>query len=457
MVLPIIGKALILTEIQIAMRLLTLLLSTLFISLSAQGQVFYDFEDDVITQWYSEGDGDFELNTTDGLPGQCLQVNDDATGDMVMLITPFSLIGDWSGATLTDSITYDLKPISSDPDLITGDPFLIQLNGPGGSATALPDFVPAMNQWQRIAVPIDPAAWTVTSGNWGDLLADVTLIRIRAEFITGDEYVLMDNIGLSFSPAHGALGTPQVCSTFDLPDNLDGWGFLNVSSADVDTAQGVLPNALRIGDESGVLGICMAPPKFRGDWSAVDGTGTIDLDIMVQTSATSQSERPFAVRISGAGGAATINVANDQVQAAKNAWTHWTLPIEEAAWTVETGDWTSLLQEVAEIKVQLEYFSGDETVYVDNFCIGSNSGTGIREQPVAGLNLWPNPTSDLIYLPAGQTARNYEVIDTRGAVVMAGIIPASNGHKVDVRALKPGSYALRLIGPEGIAVGRFLR
>ena len=127
------------------MRLRIALIPAFMAALTAQAQVLFDFEDGVITQWYSEGDGDFELNATDGLPGQCLQVNDDATGDIVMLITPFGLIGDWTSATVNDSISYDLKPVSSDPDVITDDLYLIQLNGPGGTAIALAGFMPTMN------------------------------------------------------------------------------------------------------------------------------------------------------------------------------------------------------------------------------------------------------------------------------------------------------------------------
>ncbi|MBP9079306.1 MAG: T9SS type A sorting domain-containing protein [Flavobacteriales bacterium] len=438
------------------MRQLATLAITILTLIPATAQVHYDFEDGNITQWYSEGDGDFGLNATEGLPGQCLQVNDDATGDMVIMITPYALIGDWSGAAVNDSISYDLKPISSDPDVIPVFPYLIQLNGPGGAAVAWPDFMPTMNQWQRVAVPIDPAAWTVTAGTWDALLADVSLIRIRAEFITGEEYTLMDNVGLSFSPVRGALGTPQVCSPFDLPDDLDGWGFDAVSSIVVDTTQGVPPNSLRVGDASGVLGIAMAPPKFRGDWSEVDGSGTIDMDVMVQTSVTTPSERPFLVRISGTGGAATININDDQVQAARNAWTHWTLPIQESAWTLESGSWSALLQDIAEIRVQLEFFSGDETTYLDNFCIG-NDDTGIAEAQTAVPALWPNPAGDLLHVAGSRTDRHYEVIDARGARMLAGRMDPSDEASINVAGLASGVYTLRLIGTQGIRIGRFVK
>lgn len=48
------------------MKQLLLIVYLLLFLLPARAQVVFNFEDGNITQWYSEGDGDFELNPTQG-------------------------------------------------------------------------------------------------------------------------------------------------------------------------------------------------------------------------------------------------------------------------------------------------------------------------------------------------------------------------------------------------------
>lgn len=430
----------------------SLLCATLF--LPAAAQVQFDFEDGIITQWYSEGDGDFELNPTDGLPGQCLQVNDDATGDWVILIAPYEFTGDWSAATVIDSIEFDLRPISSDPDLIDDAYFLIQLSGPGGTATAWSDFVPTMNVWQHIAVPIDPAVWTVTDGSWSALMDAVTLVRIRTEFIAGDEYNLLDNVELSFTPQHNQLDE-QVCSTFDETGNLDGWGFTGVAYAVLDSTDGQPANCIRVGDELGDLSYGIAPPKFRGDWTALDGTGALDVDVKITSSGTTLAERPYLVRIFGPGGAATANIPDAEVQASQGQWASWSIPIAGAAWTMESGSWAALLGGIAEVKFQLEFITGTETVYFDNFCIGNAGTTAVGALAAGPLGLWPNPADDQLVLNG--TGGTYTVLDVRGAQVRSGNQELTGATTIPVGDLAPGIYTVRVTGVRETATGRFLK
>ena len=436
------------------MKQLLLIVYLLLFLLPARAQVVFDFEDGNITQWYSEGDGDFELNPTQGLPGQCLQVNDDATGDWVILIAPYEFTGDWTAATVNDSIAYELKPISSDPDLITDAYFLVQLSGPGGTATAWSDFVPVMNAWQHIAIPIDPAVWTLTEGTWSALMAEVALVRIRTEFITGDEYSLVDNVKLTFSPEHNQLDE-RVCSTFDETELLDGWGFDDVASVVVDTTDGQPANCLRIGDASGDLSIGIAPPKFRGNWTAVNGTGTIEVDVKVSSSSTTLSSRPYLVRIAGTGGSATANITDAEVQAALGQWTTWSIPIQEASWSLESGSWAGLMTGVAEVKLQLEFINGTETVYFDNFCIGNAGTTGVEVLRQEGIHLWPNPAGDRIELGGMNGA--YTVWGPNGAAVLSGVMAYGKPTTLPLYGLAPGIYTLRVTGAQATTMGRFVK
>ena len=100
-------------------------------------QVFTDFENDSLDGWRSEGDGSYYLEASAGNPGNCMRVDDDATGELNIAIAPLPFTGDWSAADSTDSLSADVY-IS----LINGsqlvDQWAFRINGPGGSATSLP-------------------------------------------------------------------------------------------------------------------------------------------------------------------------------------------------------------------------------------------------------------------------------------------------------------------------------
>src|SRR5690606_1063515 len=98
----------------------------------------------------------------------------------------------------------------------------------------------------------------------------------------GAETAWLDNVALTFSPGIRAIeGT--VCSDWQVAGDLDGWSFQNVGSIQVSTTQGNPPGSVRLGDASGIT-YAVAAPKFRGDWSALDGLATMSFDLFLQTS-----------------------------------------------------------------------------------------------------------------------------------------------------------------------------
>ncbi|MCD4818222.1 MAG: hypothetical protein K8S23_05990 [Candidatus Cloacimonetes bacterium] len=174
--------------------IILILISTLY------SQVLSDFEDGSIERWRSEGDGYCELGVEIGNPGDCLKVFDYATGAMNYAIAPLKFTGDWSMATTSDYLHFDLKvvtPIS----LYCSTTLVFEISGPGGKARYIPaDPTPPLNVWTSYTADLDPLQWNIIEGNWLSILADVDLLRIRAEYLNGDEYVLLDNILLTIDP-----------------------------------------------------------------------------------------------------------------------------------------------------------------------------------------------------------------------------------------------------------------
>ena len=93
-------------------------------------------------------------------------------------------LGNWSSLNGTGILKWDqiLFSTGGDPEAYG---FEAQISGPGGSATftsTIDDTV--VGQWIAITAPIDQSSWTVNSGTWAGLLADVTSLNLSIENVT---------------------------------------------------------------------------------------------------------------------------------------------------------------------------------------------------------------------------------------------------------------------------------
>ncbi len=64
--------------------------------------------------------------------------------------------------------------------------------------------------------------------------------------------------------------------------------------------------------------------------------------------------------------------------------------------------------------------------------------SAIDEQPTINVNLWPNPTADMLYIQADQQITSVTVTDMQGRVVLQHI--GENIQTLDMRALQTGCY-----------------
>jgi hypothetical protein len=347
-----------------------LFITLLFIGTQAlKSQVLLDFATNTTGDWQIELDGDISYDPANGNPGGCLRVDDDATGAVNLLVGPYDLLGDWSNTDTSDYISFDYLVHRFSGSAITDADFVIEISGPAGSAKALNNYVyGALDTWENIEVNLKPGDWFEINGNWNDILMQVDLIKIRSEFINGDEYVLLDNVELSFTPIQSSIES-QVCSTFE---TLDGWSFTNVSSAVIDSF-GRPDFSVKIGDQSGPLSLGYAPPKFRGDWTNLDTTDQLKFDVYISSSDPDLFSSMDFVKISGNGNEAKITVIESDLDSAYNQWYRYSYPINESTWQVTAGTWSDLMQNVQRIEVQLEFITGNETIYFDNFCVGDSN------------------------------------------------------------------------------------
>ncbi len=68
---------------------------------------------------------------------------------------------------------------------------MFRIEGPGESAYAIDPMsnYPPENTWTIYEIALDEAQRSIESGTWAEILANITSLRINAEFVGGDEEV----------------------------------------------------------------------------------------------------------------------------------------------------------------------------------------------------------------------------------------------------------------------------
>lgn len=347
--------------------LVILLLTLLILPLSIQTQVVTDFEEGDFDGWYSEGDGYDILESGTGNPGYCLRVNDYATGDINKAIAPLKFTGDWSAATITDSFRYDFKIVSSSSVYTSNWAYI--LSGPGGSAEYIPgDATPATNVWNTYSAPIDSTEWSIISGSWSELVQNINLIKLRAEFINGSEHVKIDNIELSFTPFSEPI-QPLIITDFE--SGFDGWGFNNTGSISIKSTGGNPDSYCYINDDSGIS-TAIAPPKFLGSWVQLVDSAEIVIDCKIISNSNTEWLNEYFIKISGPGGEAAVHADTTKLLNAIDKWESFSLMIKESEWDLLSGTWNLLMEEVNELTIFPEFFDGSETIGLDNIKISND-------------------------------------------------------------------------------------
>ena len=422
--------------------LFSLICSATLLPAILQAQVLTDFEDGLIDQWLVEADGVPSLSAT-GNPGNCVRVSDQAVGVINQIVLPWAYTGDWSSAEATDSLTFDLyaHEINGSVLVPSGLP-LISLSGPGGTAEAYIDTVPLFDTWVHMGIALDSAAWIVT-GSWTALLAEVQVVKIRTEFIDGDEWTDLDNVLLSISPiVEPIVGT--VCSTWDSAGFYDGWSFQNVANIQVSMTQGNPPGSVRMGDASNVLTNAVAAPKFRGDWSDFDVQGVMKFDLYLQTTSSNYFEKEYLVRISGPGGVARYTTTDEITALTTNQWYTHEIPIDAGSWEMLSGTWSGLLDFVTEIRLELEFIDGtNEVIFLDNFCLLTDISTTVTDLNDGAPMIFPNPSNGQFTLRSAEHGgiRQFSAMDATGRVVMTeSVLNSTAPVGVDLGGQAKGLY-----------------
>jgi len=184
-----------------------------------------------------------------------------------------------------------------------------------------------------------------------------------------------------------ALACPSeasVISTFS--SDLDGWTELNLQS--VVPNEGFVSWASGGGngggyarfeggssDTDGATGI-VAPSKFLGSWTAYDGVGTLYFDHKIFDTGDLGTFSNYRVGLTGLDGSQAVWTGSQP--AGTTDWETLAVPIQSGSWTILTGTWSGLLNNMAGLAIQIEMVanvSQGDTTGIDNVRLIPEPGT----------------------------------------------------------------------------------
>jgi len=335
---------------------------TIFSAHPARAQVSSTFSADA-EGWRLIGQNVTAWQAAGGNPGGCVKVSDIAGHGYVT--APVAYLGDWSGFDGADTLSASLY-LDNTSGGATSNPWVFRIAGPGGAAYAFdgPSYVPPHRVWTTYRVSLAETDWTIESGTWSEIVANVTSLRLNVEFVSGAEIDYFDSVSLSGTP--GAPPVPCLATTFN-DGSFGDWSFENVTEATLSATGGNGAGYAWVGDFGDVNSYGYAPPGYLGDWSSLDGVGYLTVDIRVVSFTGSNLGSPTFIRLSGPGGAAYVGLSTWEVPGNRRLWRTFQFALDEGVWTLESGTWSGLLAHVTECRIDLEYYFGGETIGIDNF------------------------------------------------------------------------------------------
>jgi hypothetical protein len=164
-------------------------------------------------------------SSSGGNPGGYAAFNDGSLASDSHILAPAKFLGDWSALDDAGSLSWDhtVMDFGSFVELAA---LSAVISGPGGQALFESRVLPRQGEWLTIVAPLIRSQWTIQSGTWSALLADVAEVRILIEVVVwgNDEWPVewtgIDNVRLGLGGLPEPLAYP-VLSGFT--EDLEGW------------------------------------------------------------------------------------------------------------------------------------------------------------------------------------------------------------------------------------------
>ncbi|MCB9852522.1 MAG: hypothetical protein H6819_05465 [Phycisphaerales bacterium] len=293
---------------------------------------------------------------------------DQSDGETSFWSAPAPFLGDKSVA-LGGALRFDLRQNSTSSQYNTEDLILS-----GGGLLLYSDlFSHPGTTWTRFYVALAPGTWRLgapagpfaSSAEILQVLSNLDAIYIRAEYRSGADTDGLDNVRITEAD-------PCPYSYFDASS--ENWTTVgdttNVMWSDT---MGNPPGSFGAVDlVQGILWEYVAPGKFLGDRSAFFGS-TLSFDLY-----TNRVDAEHAGQIVSMRGSGLTLQYEAPMLPVEDQWTRYDIPLEPSEfWTRgDTGDpvtpqeFNAVLSGLSRISIRGEYWSGDDTGFIDNVHFG---------------------------------------------------------------------------------------
>ena len=236
------------------------------IGIPVQNGVISDFEQIGYDGWYVINATGVSNETGGGNPSRFLYV--DGNSDFTVGVAPPKFCGSWQLVENSSAVLVDLKKLSANVNSQTP-PYLFKISGENGEAIyPVPDdFNLELGRWITVAAMIKEEDWTMLSGEWNNLIANVSDVRIALDFYDSQSEIGMDNFRINNEPpeTHFLADNTEVILgeeitftdyTTNAPDSWF-WQF-------GDNTTGILPNPHHTYQEAGIYDVTLTTENMFG-------------------------------------------------------------------------------------------------------------------------------------------------------------------------------------------------
>ena len=179
------------------------LVSGIFIVQPANAAILSNSSFDIDTDGWTGTGSAFSLENSGGNPGGYMQFNNNISGGYTFpgITAPTDYLGNWLSLNVTD-LFYDAKVFVTGSYVRRGS-YKVLISGPGGEARWNGPMVSSKaTDWLALNAQIIETDWTINSGSWNAILADVASLQISMAYYTNTssfEITGIDNVVLSSS------------------------------------------------------------------------------------------------------------------------------------------------------------------------------------------------------------------------------------------------------------------
>jgi len=281
------------------------------------------------------------------------------------------------------------------------------------------------------------------------------------------------------SVASAQVVQTPVESTFDV--GLEGWALAPGQSATITHvgAGGAPGGYVRMTNGGSGRSDIEAPAAYLGDWSSLDEQGILQFDHKIFDLGglpIGPPYYPYEVLLEGGGTNAARFISSETAQI---TWTTVTVPIHEQLWSVESGNWDSLLANVERVLIRIELV-GNNTVpddedgidnvklFVDTTATAIDDGVWASPSQTALRSAYPNPFNPTVKLEfdlANGGRAQIAIYDAAGRLVrrlVDDVLPSArhavvwNGRDDGGAPVASGVYFVRLVARDRASIKKIV-